>query len=323
MIVALSGTRWGICMASSEFVFYRNDDIGSAAAEDDDSYLKECFVDTGDLEALLDCSNPRRVVVGRTGSGKSALIARLLESAERKASLSPHSLALNFIANNDVIGFFEAAGVNLNPFYVLLWRHLLVVELLQLKFNLSKTGAKVPNARFFEGLLTKKDRNKELAIEYLTQWGDKFWLTAEERVHELVSKIQGSLTASLDGTQLNVPINIGGARSLTREQRAIVEQRGRHAVSGVQIRELDNIVHVLAEDVFSDPYKRHYITIDTLDEDWVIDRIKLQLVKALLDCVRKFQEIRCVKVVVAMRLDLLDRVLHVTRSPGFQEEKYE
>ena len=310
-------------MMNDKFVFQKNDEIGSAAAEDDAAYLSRCFVDTGDLSKLCDCENPRRIIVGRTGSGKSALISELVTKNARCIQLQPHSLALNFIATNDVVTFFEAAGVNLTPIYILLWRHLLVVELLKKKFNIRDQESQNNYTRALEKLLTRRDRNKEQAVDYLSKWGNKFWLTSEERIHELVTRVEGSLKASVDGTGVGVPLTLGGAKKLTEEQRAVVEHRGREAVSKVQIRELENIITVLEEDIFTDPQQRFYVTVDTLDEDWVDDRIKLQLIKALIDSVRKLQRLRFVKVILAIRQDLLDRVIHFDRSPGFQEEKYE
>ena len=83
---------------NSTFVFRKNDDIGAAGAEDDERFLTECFVDTGDLSVLLDCENPRRVVVGRTGAGKTALLTAIASKRQNIIVLSPHALSLNFIA---------------------------------------------------------------------------------------------------------------------------------------------------------------------------------------------------------------------------------
>ncbi len=38
-----------------EFKFSRHDDIGTAGAEDDSIFLKECFVDIGDIDIIIDC----------------------------------------------------------------------------------------------------------------------------------------------------------------------------------------------------------------------------------------------------------------------------
>ena len=60
--------------AQQKFTFRKHATIGAAAAEEDAKFLSECFVDTGDLEVLLDCSDRRRIILGRTGAGKSALL---------------------------------------------------------------------------------------------------------------------------------------------------------------------------------------------------------------------------------------------------------
>jgi hypothetical protein len=59
-----------------------------------------------------------------------------------------------------------------------------------------------------------------------------------------------------------------------------------------------------------------------LDEDWVEDKLRLQLIRALIETGLEFTKISNVKVIISLRSDLLDRVYRFTRDPGFQEEKY-
>jgi hypothetical protein len=80
---------------------------------------------------------------------------------------------------------------------------------------------------------------------------------------------------------------------------------------------------LLADDIFNDIQNPYYITIDKLDEGWTNDKIRYQLIRALLETLRTFQRIPGVKVIVALRVDLLERVFEKTRNLGFQEEKYE
>lgn len=304
------------------FVFRKHDNVGSAAAEEDVQFLDDCFVDTGDLSYLLDCSNPKRIIVGRTGTGKSALIYQLTRLHRNVVRLSPHDLSLNFIATNKVIAFFEAAGVNLSPFYVLLWKHLLVVELLKKKFNIVNESSHKDFMRRIKSTLYAKDRIKEQAVEYLEQWGNKFWLTTEQRIQELTQRVEKSLTGGIDGKLAGVSLSTEGAKSLTTEQRQQVVEHGLDAVSKVQIRELDNMIAVLADDVFDDPEEHYYVTIDMLDEDWADERIKFKLIRALIDTVRRFKTVPNVKVILALRQDLLDKIIHLEAVPGFQEEKF-
>jgi hypothetical protein len=83
------------------------------------------------------------------------------------------------------------------------------------------------------------------------------------------------------------------------------------------------VISLLAENIFDDPQKKYYIVIDRLDEDWVPDdRIRLKLIKALIETIRTFRRVRSVKIIIALRTDLHERVLRGTESSGFQDEKY-
>jgi len=307
----------------NEFIFSRHDDIGTAGAEDDSIFLKECFIDIGDINILLDCSHPKRLLIGRTGSGKSALISEVNTRSQNVIQLSPHSLSLNYIANNNIISFFENLGVNLSAFYGLLWKHIFVVELLKKKFDIKNENSQKNYTRHIKNILYKKDKIKEQAVDYLENWGNKFWLTTEERMKELTDKIEENLEGSIKGKIPTLDFSIKGGVNLSSEEKKQVVEHGQRAVSQVQVRELENIITVLAEDIFNDSQQKYYISIDMLDEEWVDDRIKFKLVKALIDTQRRFRRLDNVKIISALRHDLLHKVIHSARVPGFQEEKYE
>jgi hypothetical protein len=305
-----------------QFVFRKHDNVGSAAAEHDSQFLDECFVDTGEIDFLLDRKNPKRIIVGRTGAGKTALLYRLKQSGNHVIQLSPHDLSLNFIATNKVIAFFEEAGVNLSPFYVLLWKHLLVVELIKEKYHINNEDNFKSFIRNISSIVSKKDRNKELALDYFQKWGSKFWQTTEQRIHELTECVESSLTAGVNAKLADISFTAEGAKKLSVEQKSEVKEHGMDAVSKVQIRELENMLTVLEENIFDDDKNPYYVTIDMLDEDWADDRVRFKLIRSLIDVVNRFKRLSNVKIILALRNDLLYKVLHLETISGFQEEKY-
>lgn len=304
-----------------DFRFRRNDTLGSADAESDDYYLSDCFVETGDLNALRDCSNAQRIIVGRTGAGKSALIRMLKEVEDNVIELSPQNLSLSYISNSDILNFFEAAGVNLDLFYQVLWRHVLTVELLKYRYDL-RTPEKSDS--FLASLFgkIKNDRSKEKAIEYLREWGEKFWDETEYRVKEITTKVETDLTASVGAGIKSLKFDTHAGQKLTEEQKKEVVQSGRKVVNDIQIKALSDVIKFLADDVFDDGQQKYFITIDGLDEHWVEDALRYKLIRALVETVRSFQRIKNVKIVISIRIDLLERVIEKTRDSGFQEEKY-
>ncbi len=290
-------------------------------AESDNKYLKECFFETGDLQVLQDCNEPKRIVVGRVGAGKSALLGRLLETSQNAIEVKAEELSLNWISNSDIIQFFENAGVKLDLFYQLLWKHVFVVELLKRRYRITDRDPKGFLGNFHD--LFKRDPAKQRAIQYLEQWGDKFWLDTEMRVKEFAHKLEQKLSASIDSKYGPIALNASGAKHLSDEIRGEIVHKAQSVVNANQVRELGEIVNFLADDVFSDPLNRYYVVIDRLDDAWVDDRIRYKLIRALIETVKAFVRVRPVKIVIALREDLLRLVLDQTRDAGFQEEKYE
>lgn len=289
-------------------------------AESDERFLRDCFFDTGDLAALLDCDDPKRIVVGRVGAGKSALLARLLAEQSNAIEIRAEVLSLNYVANSDIIQFFEAAGVKLDLFYQLLWRHVFVVELLCKRYRISRDDPWSFLDQFRD--LFARDPAKKRAVEYLRQWNDQFWQDTETRVKEFTSKLEKKLSGAIDLKAHGITLNASGGRNLTDETKAEVMHKAQSMVNENQVRELGEIITLLADEIFTDPKNRFYLVIDRLDESWVDDRIRYKLIRALIETVRAFQRVRAVKTVIAIREDLLRSVFDETRDAGFQEEKF-
>ncbi len=306
---------------TDKFRFRKHDSIGAAAAEDDEKFLEDCFVDTGDLTTLLNCSEPKRIILGRTGAGKTALIQKVDKEKKNVIMINPESLSFNYLANSTILKFFLEAGVKLDIFFKLLWRHVFTVELLKKRYNIVNDIMEKTFLDRIKHIITK-NKNKERAINYIMQWGDKFWFDTEYRIIEIASKIETELKNSV-GADLNlIKLATAGASKITEEEKKEVVQRGQPIINRIQMKELSDILDFLNDNVFDDDLQKFYICIDRLDENWVEDRFRYVLIRSLIETVKDFKKVRNVKIIVALRIDLIDRVFKLTRDPGFQEEKY-
>ncbi len=306
----------------SQFKFRKHDRIGAEGAEEDDDYLFDCFVDTGDLAVLRDTHDPRRIILGRTGAGKTALIRLLEQTEEHVTCIEPHELALQYIANSTIIRHLEEIGVNLDLFYRLLWRHVFAVELIRLKYHLRTES---DQGGFFQRILEvfRGDKRKTDALNYLVDWGKKFWEDTETRVHEVTQKLEDDVKASLGAKARVLEASIDSGTSYSVQDRQEIVHRAQEVVNSVQIAKLSRIIQALATDVFDDPKERFYVVVDRLDENWVSDTLRYRLIRALIETIKDLLTIKNAKVIVAIRRDLLDRVFRRTRDAGFQEEKYQ
>ena len=317
---------------TSEFKFRKTDTIGVASAEEDSDYLSTCFVETEDYRAIQNRSDIRQIVLGRTGSGKSALFERLKhDESDRVISIAPDELALTYVANSTIIGYFSNLGVNLDPFYKLLWRHVLTVEVLRKHFEPRVTSEGGP---FWSTIIerfkdpTRHDKRARQSVEYLQQWGEKFWLETEYRVQEITRKLESDLSAKLNldvrALSLKAGASSQGKTTVSEIENTEVINRAQKIVSDAQIHDLNRVRDVL-EAVLTDRQQYYYVLIDRLDEAWVEDNIRYRLIMALIDSARELSKASNVKVLISIRRDLIERVFRQVRDTGagFQEEKYQ
>lgn len=305
------------------FRFRKNATIGEPDAESDGKYLNECFLDTGDYDVLADTDQPQRIIVGRTGAGKSALIAYLKRDKDHVIEIFPEDLSLNYLCNSDVIPKLEAAGVRLDIFYGLLWKHVLAVELLKRKYQLNtqeRTSSWLGN---FLERLRGRDQNKERALRYLKDWGDKFWQETEYRVKEVTEKLEADVKGELGASFGFFDAKAATGFKVNAEQKADVVNHAQRVVNNIQVKALSDVLRLLADDVFNDDQQEYYIVIDRLDENWVDDTLRYKLIRALIEAVKTFRSVPSVKIALALRYDLIQSVFDKTRDGGFQEEKYQ
>src|ERR1035437_5942711 len=305
-----------------KFRFRTTDTIGVADAESDHAFLEACFVDTGELDLLSDCADHRRIVLGRTGAGKTALLNKLQERVGTAISIRPESLALAYISNSTILQFVDSLGVSLDIFFKLLWRHVFTVEVIKAHFHLDSPDAKDGLVEWLRGVFSDKKRQHEKALAYLERWGSKFWEQTDYRIEELTTKLESDLKASITAEIPATKINLSGGQALSQEEKAKVVERAKYVVNQVQIQELSYVLELL-DSILEDPKRRYYIVIDRLDENWVEEGLRYLLIRALIETVKDFCKVRHAKIIIALRYDLIDRVIRLSRGPGFQEEKYE
>src|SRR5689334_20669901 len=101
----------------ASFAFRKGVTVGNIEAELD-GYLREAFIDRGDLGILQDTRSPKSIVVGRTGAGKSALLLQLEHSREHVIRIRPDALSLQYLSNSTILPNLAKIGIRLDLFYL-------------------------------------------------------------------------------------------------------------------------------------------------------------------------------------------------------------
>lgn len=293
--------------------------VGKNAAEEDLEILFDCFVDSVSLYDALDLNNNASIISGRTGSGKSAIIQYILKG-EKTAFLSPLEMAMTHISNSDVLRFLNDIGADLNLFFQAIWKHVLLVEYIRLKFNLidesrSKNWLQTIYERF------RGDRSKSKALDYLEKYSGNLWVTMDENVKTLTDSYEERIQAELKVDISKFASRAGYGANMSQQHKSEYIARVRKIMNAEQLQDLSKVISLLAENSHNGR-ESHYILIDHLDERWVDEGIKYKLINALVEALTKFRPIRSLKIIVALRTDVIERSIQENEDSAFQREKF-
>ncbi|MGI4735639.1 MAG: P-loop ATPase, Sll1717 family [Janthinobacterium lividum] len=309
----------------NKFKFNKLQSIGSPDAESDHS-LNKVFIENGEIEVLGAMDDAKCIIVGRTGSGKSALIKRFEEvSTGKVVRIQPETMSLKFISNSVILNYFRELGVNLAFFYKVLWKHVFVVEILRLYID--DDYQKKEN--FFEGFKNriaarfgKSTNAKQKAIEYVEKWSDQFWLNAEYRVKELEEEVSSKFTAAAGVKVGPFSGDIKNEAGETLKSKTEVKNKAEKVINEIQANELVDLIEILKRDVLDSYQRKYFIVIDDLDKEWVSAQVVYDLIAAMIEVIKEFQVFKGCKIIIALRDNLHQLVFSAQEHRGGQREKF-
>lgn len=305
-----------------KLAFKKQDSIGGNDAADDKEFLLNCFVDSGDIEQIKDFNNPKCILLGRTGAGKTALVTKLKADLDNRVIVvDPEALAMQYISNSTIVTHLMDLGIDLNTFFKLLWRHEICVEI----FNRHlKVTSETDHEKFMESVryeFKKRNPSHLKALDYLETWKNTFWKTSDSHVTEMVTTTEKALSAGVGLSADVLDAKIKGKSRFTEEEVVKVKQLGQSIVNDLQMKEVTGLLDML-NDFIELHQSRYYIVLDELDEKWVGNEIRYNLIKSLIETAKELNRLSSIKPIIVLRHDLLGRVFALTRDTGFQEEKY-
>lgn len=306
---------------ANPLVFRNGMSVGSIAAETDDEFLFDCFVENPAVQACLNVQSPTMVLAGRTGSGKTAILRHVQRTVPHSSHIDPSEMALSYVANSDALRFVQAIGGDLDVLFIALWRHVLCLEFIRLKYSVnSEAKSTTVYGKIVDTF--RLDARRQRAISYLKQWQGKFWITIDQNIKELTEKYEENLKIEIGGEIEKFKAGGQYEKRLSSDKKSEILSRAKKIINSEQLADLSNVVDMLAE-LSSSDISKYYILIDKLDERWVDDSLRFKMIRALIDALKQFKKIRNLKIIAALRSDVLERVVQETGDLGFQREKFE
>jgi len=298
--------------------------LGGEQAEAD-PLLQNAFYESTHYGVLSDRNDPKCFIVGRTGSGKSAILSRIEEAhPDHVIRINPEDLSLPYIADLQAVSFLDSLDIQLDPFFIALWKHVLLIEIIRHRYRVNSPLAK-------QNLLTSlkerlgRDRSKSVALEYLDEFEGKFWCETDERVKDITRKFEEQISKEAAGSlATGSTVSLKGATSsgttYGEETKAQQAARFQRIVNETQLPRLNKMFGVLDEDILDSAQYYRYVIIDDLDRDWADGRILNDLIRCLFRAVVDLKRVRNLKVLVALRTNIFEHLDF--GSTGGQEEKF-
>jgi hypothetical protein len=253
--------------------------LGGLAAESD-PLLHESFFVTRQYDALASKDSEKCFLIGRTGSGKSALLQLIEDEHEQHViRVNPDSLALTYIAERVSSHAMAGEDVKLSAFFIALWKRVFLVEVLRHRYSISSPMARQNHLQALKDRIAQ-NRGKIAALEYLEEFGDRFWCETEERVREVVERLEEKIQMEASGglAALGTSVKTGASSTGVRstETRTEVASRVQKIVNETQTAKLNKMITVLDEDILDSPQHFTYLVIDDLDKVWVDNSVYIR-----------------------------------------------
>ena len=307
---------------NSTVTLQAGESIGAPAAEQDHAYLADCFVKLPIIELLKNVGDPHCIVLGRTGAGKSAILWHLEKTLQQPSRINPAEASFEYVTSSTIIRYFTELGVELHVFYQFLWKHIIVVHVIRECMGV-KTEASFKLLLEKLGALMLRDQKKSVVIGYLERWNRGFWVDAEEVSKEITTILAKKLSSELGIAVERLNTRLSGEMALSETERSNIKSRAQRIVNDLQMRELNETITAL-NDLLTARHAGYHVLIDDLDEQWGgSSETQLELLRALIECIKTFRRIVNLKIVVAMREDLYEGMIRAVKDPRFQPEKFD
>jgi hypothetical protein len=266
-------------------------------------------------------NSPTTFLLGSTGAGKTAILRMINKQEENVADLAVHDMAMNHIANSDTILFLTSLGIDLSLYFQALWKHVFCIEYIKLATHArDKDQFHYKITRLIETLT--RSRAREKLESFVSNHSDQFWNTIDETVIELTDSLENEFNASFGGELKKYVAKAGYVHTLGSQQKVQLQQRARKFLNHATLSEIPAVISALS-DYTRGRQDKYFITVDGLDEHWVDENIKFQLIQAMFESLKNLKKLRNFQVVVSLRNDLYVRMVRETPSARRQIEKYD
>lgn len=292
------------------------------SAETDDEFLRNCFYEHPAYRIMSDLTDPRSLLVGSTGSGKSAIIKMIDDRCKNVSVIDLSEVAMTYINNSDAISFLRSLNVDLSPFFNYFWRHVICLSYIRLKFDVGDETSSQVAFRKLKQFMRGGDKNRERAIRYLEIYENIFWKTMDVNAKEISQQLMDSINKNLSFEMGKFSSSANYLNEISLCEKESIIRKIQSFIDPTMLSELSEVMSLLKE--YDENFDESlYITIDGIDENWVGGDIKYQMINSLINSLKPLRRLDKLKLVIALRSDIFENLIRQNHHGSFQSDKYE
>lgn len=296
--------------------------LGGLVAERD-ADLSTLYVENGYLNSALDHADHRCFVIGRTGSGKSALL-RMVDGrvpGENVLSLTASDFTFREIDLSEGISHLHQLGGNLGYLFKTIWKYLLVVALLKRRYRDLRERKGVIQRLMMAVFDPKRARAYEFLLKNEELYGERSFA---DRLSVMVERLDTTVKATFNTRGFRVtPASFElGEATLTLDLNGDIAGSSRieggggtpnsrrqlgHEISTIVEREWDvvalqQVIELLESDFLAG--QRYWVLVDDLDKAFSESRLSADFIKALFEVIMEMSHLSSVRFLVALRTNI-------------------
>ena len=265
--------------------------IGSIDAENDRKFLDEAFVDHPAMRSLIDLESSKMVLVGRTGSGKSAILLEITKSFQDSSHrIEATDVAMDHLYNTTIVTWLTQNGFNTNKFLDVIWHHVFIKTRVRARY-----GNQSLLQRTFE-----TSSEKKLLLEYVKNYASGVFEQHEIDEGQIARSVVGELSASVKSFG---GFETSAGAEINTEERLAIQKRLTEAVPSALLRHQARCRKILQTQK-DDQKKPLYIVIDDLDAELGNLELQKQLISSLFRVCSHYSGFSDLQFCVAIREDI-------------------
>ena len=286
-----------------KFQHYHQEFFQTVSAEREEN-LNNYYVNNEFYEKAISKDSKKAFFIGRTGSGKTAILERIKRETSRKIiSINPEDFAFQIMERSTVLKKLTECKINLDLFYKTMWKYIFITELLKEIYGTERFNfLKEKIQKFF-----KKDKIAVRSYEFLLKNNElEEGLSFSEKIRKIIEKMEHSITAKVEscGMELKYQGKIN----------TDLEKKIYDGLKEFEFSDLNYFLRHLDEEVLKN--HQYIIIVDDLDKNWIQNDIGINFTRCLFETIFDIINSNHLRLLVSLRTNLFDQ-LNFSQSEKF------